>query len=133
MRKVISEEKILKVVKGALVVVKGTQKGHLHYLDGSTIIGRVAICNNLEDIEVDESRLWHMGLGYVREKALQSMVRQGLLKGTKTRKVSFYEHCIFGKQIRVKLGTTLQFIPIRGSLIMFTHMSNFLLQLYLGG
>jgi hypothetical protein len=36
---------------------------------------------------------------------LQGLVKQGLLKGAKTRKHGFCEHCVLGKQTRVKFGT----------------------------
>jgi hypothetical protein len=38
-----------------------------------------------------------MRLGHAGEKALQGLVKQGLLKGIKTGKHGFYEHCFFGK------------------------------------
>ncbi|CAL9009245.1 unnamed protein product, partial [Prunus brigantina] len=37
-------------------------------------------------------------------KASQGLVKQGLLKGAKACKLEFCEHCVLGKQIRVKFG-----------------------------
>ena len=86
-----------KSCQGCIGCHGGTRRGNLYYLDMSTIIGRVAISDNSKDIETEKSKLWHMRLGHVEKKALQSMVRQGLLKGTKTGKISLCEHCILGK------------------------------------
>ena len=51
------------------------------------------------------TKLWHMRLGHAREKAMQGLVKQGLLKGVKTCKLDFYEHYVLGKQIKMKFGT----------------------------
>ncbi|CAL8989595.1 unnamed protein product, partial [Prunus brigantina] len=40
-------------------------------------------------------------------KALQGLVKQGLLKGAKACKLEFCEHCVLGKQTRVKFGTAI--------------------------
>lgn len=97
----------LKVVRGAFVAMKGTRKGNLYFLNGSTITGRVAISTSLEDDTSDPSRLWHMRLGHVGEKALQGLVKQGLLKGAKTGKLEFCEHSVLGKQTKIKFGTAI--------------------------
>ncbi|GFZ19218.1 hypothetical protein Acr_27g0009570 [Actinidia rufa] len=103
--KVTMEGGILKVVRGALVAMKGTRKGNLYFLDGSTVTGRVVVSNSSD--ESDTSRLWHMLLGHPGEKALQTLVRQGVLKGAKTGQINFCEHCVLGKQTRVKFGTAI--------------------------
>jgi hypothetical protein len=46
-----------------------------------------------------------MKLGHASEKALQGLAKQGLLDGATTCKFGFCEHCILGKQTRVKFGT----------------------------
>ena len=45
-----------------------------------------------------------MPLGHAGKKTLQTLVKQGLLKGTNTCKFKFCEHYILGKQTRVKFG-----------------------------
>ena len=105
--KVVLEGEVLKVVCGALVVLKGTYKENLYYLDRRTITGRVFISNSSDNNELDISKLWHMRLGHVGEKVLQSLVKQGILKDAKTRNVGFYEHCVLGKHTKVKFGTTI--------------------------
>ena len=39
-----------------------------------------------------------MRLGHAGEKTLQTLVNQGVFKGTTTGKIDFCEHCIFGKK-----------------------------------
>ncbi|CAL8989939.1 unnamed protein product, partial [Prunus brigantina] len=57
-------------VHGALVVMKGTRRNNLYFLQGR-------------------------------------LVKQGLLKGAKACKLEFCEHCVLGKQTRVKFGTAI--------------------------
>lgn len=59
---------VLKVVKGALVVMKAHQVGILYVLQGSTVIGTAAVSSSMSDSEV--TRLWHMRLGHMSEKGL---------------------------------------------------------------
>ena len=88
---------VLRAIRGALVVLRGTRIGNLYFLDGSTVTSTTVVSKSLEDDKADNSRLWHMRLGHAGEKALQGLVKQGLLKGIKTGKHGFYEHCFFGK------------------------------------
>ncbi|KAI9165880.1 hypothetical protein LWI28_022237 [Acer negundo] len=65
------EDGVLKVVRGAFLAMKGTQQRNLYFLDGYTVIGRAAVSSSSDDEASDTSRLWHMRLGLVGEKALQ--------------------------------------------------------------
>ncbi|KAG8495920.1 hypothetical protein CXB51_007502 [Gossypium anomalum] len=58
-------------------------------------------------VDLEATRSWHMRLGHAGEKALQTLAKQGLLKGTNSCKLEFYEHCVLGKQTRVKFGPTI--------------------------
>ena len=49
--------------------------------------------------------LWHRRLGYVSERGLQELGKQGLLEKSKLDRLEFCEHCVFGKSTRVKFGT----------------------------
>ncbi|GMP98311.1 hypothetical protein CsSME_00046255 [Camellia sinensis var. sinensis] len=99
--RVTMEGGVLKVVRGTFVAMKGTRQGNLYFLDSSTVTGRVAVSTSSEDDVSDTSKLWHMRLGHVGEKALQGLVKQGLLKGAKIGKLEFCEHCVLGKQTRI--------------------------------
>ena len=48
-----------------------------------------------------------MRLGHAEEKALQSLTKQGLLKGAKTCKLLFCEFRVLEKQTRIKFGTAI--------------------------
>ncbi|CAL8990667.1 unnamed protein product, partial [Prunus brigantina] len=74
---------------------------------GSTVTGGAAVTEAADADSTDTTRLWHMRLGHAGEKALQGLVKQGLLKGAKACKLEFCEHCVLGKQTRVKFGTAI--------------------------
>ena len=97
-------DSVLKIISGALILMKGTRRNNLYYYNGSTIIGS-AVAISEKNVDSDLVRLWHMRLGHAGEKALSELVNRGLLKGVKSCKMDFCEHCIIGKQTRVKFGT----------------------------
>ncbi|KAJ9541754.1 hypothetical protein OSB04_028260 [Centaurea solstitialis] len=92
---------VIRVTKGALVVMKGVMKGTLYFLEGSTIVGSAAPAHSLLENESDLTRLWHMRLGHVSEKGMVILSKKGLLGGQER---AFCEHCIFGKQRRVSFS-----------------------------
>ena len=53
------------------------------------------------------SRLWHYRLRHTGEKSLQALCKQGLLKGAKSGKIEFCEHCVLDKETNVKFGTAI--------------------------
>ena len=71
----------------------------LYVLEGSTIIGDAAFTSS----ELDKTTLWHLILGYMSENGLTELSKRGLIDG-QIRKLEFYEHCVFGKQIRVSFS-----------------------------
>jgi len=58
---------VLKVSKGALVVMKAEKVGNLYRLKGSTQVSEAAI---VSDKAEEGSRLWHQRLGHMSEKGL---------------------------------------------------------------
>lgn len=82
------ENRVLKVVRGAFVAMKGTQN--------KSIFSKTEV--PLQVKTSDSNCLWHMHLGHAGENASQGLVKQGLLKGAKTGKFDFCEHCVLGKQ-----------------------------------
>ena len=105
---IIMQNGILKVVSGALVVMKGIRRNNLYLYQGSTAVGTAAAVSEANKV-AEMSRLWHMRLGHAREKSLQTLAMQGLLKGAKTLKLDFCEQCVLGKQKRVKFGTAIHY------------------------
>jgi len=98
------ENEILKIKKGSLVVMKGIKDRNLYYLKGSIVTGSLT-ASVVSD--VDATQLWHMRLGHAGEKSMQVLIKQGLLKGAKTRKLEFCEHCVLGKKTKMKFGTVI--------------------------
>ncbi|KAH9666232.1 hypothetical protein KPL70_020569 [Citrus sinensis] len=92
------------VVASALTVMKGTRRNNLYYFQGSIVIGSASTVSG-KDAYSEATKLWHMRLGHVGEKALQTLVKQGLLKGANSCKLKFCEHCVLGKQTREKFGS----------------------------
>ncbi|GAB2281579.1 hypothetical protein Dimus_039479 [Dionaea muscipula] len=89
----------MKMALGTLTVMKGKKCGSLYVLQGSTILGSVAISTSLS--ESDLTKLWHMRLGHISTKNMTMLRKRGLLSG----QLKFCEHCVFGKQKRVSFDS----------------------------
>ena len=94
----------LKVSKGALVVMKVQKRTVNLYVLQGTIVTCDAIVASKSMIDGDVTRMWHMCLGHMSENGMTELSRRGLLDGQSTRKLKFFEHCVFGKQRRVKFS-----------------------------
>lgn len=99
-----AEGGVLKVFSGALTVIRGNLERGLYFLDGSSVTG-VAGVSSSDDLDSDTTKLWHMRLGHMSERGLSVLSKRGLLSGQCTGKLNFCEHCVFGKQTRVKFST----------------------------
>ncbi|KAG8490339.1 hypothetical protein CXB51_015583 [Gossypium anomalum] len=97
-----AESGVLKISKGSLVVMKGQRKtAKLYVLQGSTVTGDAAVASSsLSDDDI--TKLWHMRLGYMSENGMVQLSKRGLLDGQGICKLNFCEHCVFGKQKRVR-------------------------------
>ncbi|KAG6384621.1 hypothetical protein SASPL_155554 [Salvia splendens] len=100
-------DEILKATLGALVMLKGLRKNNLYYYQGSTVARIVATATSSNKKDAEATKLWHLRLGHAGERSLQILVNQGLLKGTKSCKLEFCEHCVMRKQRRVIFGTAI--------------------------
>ena len=85
---IIMQNGILKVVSGALVVMKGIKRNSMYLYQGSTVVGTTTTVSEADKV-AEMSRLWHMTLGHAGEKSLQTLAMQGLLKDAKTCKLDF--------------------------------------------
>ncbi|KAH9754532.1 Integrase catalytic domain-containing protein [Citrus sinensis] len=99
--KVTVRDGTMKFTHGAMVILQGVWRHNLYYLKGCTTDEA-----NVVEVHSDTTKLWHVRLGQAGEKSLQTLMRHELLKGTKTCKLNFCEHCVVGKKTRVKFGTT---------------------------
>ncbi|KAG8482828.1 hypothetical protein CXB51_024043 [Gossypium anomalum] len=69
--------------------------------DGSTVTGDAAVASSsLSDDDIN--KLWHMRLGHMSENGMTELSKRGLLDGQGICKLNFCEHCVFGKQKRVR-------------------------------
>ncbi|KAG8474425.1 hypothetical protein CXB51_033824 [Gossypium anomalum] len=98
----IAESGVLKISKGSLVVMKGQRKtARLYILQGSTLTGDTAVVSSsLSDDDI--TKLWHMRLGHMSENGMVELSKRGLLDRQEICKLNFCEHCVFGKQKRVR-------------------------------
>ena len=112
--KYIGEGGVVKVSKGALIMMKVQKRSaNLYVLQGSMVSGYATVTTSslLDD---DVTRLLHMHLGNMSENGMTELSRIGLLDGQSTSKLKFYEHCVLGKQKRVKFTKGVH--SIRGTL-----------------
>ncbi|KAG8498902.1 hypothetical protein CXB51_005261 [Gossypium anomalum] len=73
----------------------------LYVLQGSTVTGDAAVASSsLSDDDI--TKLWHMRLGHMSENGMVELSKRGLLDGQGICKLNFCEHCVFGKQKRVR-------------------------------
>jgi hypothetical protein len=112
--KTIFEKETCRMVRGAMVLLKGVWFGTLYNLQGITISDG---CNSsiFLDIGVEEERtpivsrervmLWHQILGNIKEKGLQLLNGKGMVEGMSNYSLDFdfYEHCVYGKHNQVRL------------------------------
>ncbi|KAG8474632.1 hypothetical protein CXB51_031261 [Gossypium anomalum] len=97
-----AESRVLKISKGSLVVMKGQRKiAKLYVLQGSTVTGDAAVASSSSSDD-DITKLWHMRLGHISENGMTELSKRGLLDGQGICKLNFCEHCVFGKQKRVR-------------------------------
>ena len=119
---------VLKISKGALVVMKGHQKtAMLYVLQGATVTGDVVVASrSLSDDDI--TKPWHMRLGHMSENGMAELSRRGLLDGQKTSKLQFCEHCVFRKQKQVRFSSGIH--KLKG-LLDYLHSDLWELQKYL--
>ncbi|GJW20938.1 retrovirus-related pol polyprotein from transposon TNT 1-94 [Tanacetum coccineum] len=99
-----SENGVLRVSKGALVVMKATKgTSSLYTLQGETITSSASV-SCTEKSNSDLTKLWHMRLGHMSEKGMVILSKRGLLDNHKVANLEFCEHCVMGKQKRVSFS-----------------------------
>ena len=101
-----SKGEIMKITKGALMVMKGQKVSTLYRLIGNTVVVRVAVTTLIES-STDDTKLWHMRLGHIGECGVLELHKRNLLKEMKTCKLDICKYCVYEKQYRVsfKIGS----------------------------
>jgi GAG-pre-integrase domain len=83
--------------------MKAKKVDTLYFLEGTSIIGTATFVNSTSNS--DNTKLWHMTLGYMSEHGMTLLSKEGLLCDQSTGKLDFYEDCIFSKQKRLSFST----------------------------
>jgi len=92
---------ILKMVKGALVVIKAKKiASNLYMLMGDSLCEADASVATANQEETTMS--WHLKLSHMSERGLKVLAEQNLLPGLKSVNLPFCEHCVTSKQHRLK-------------------------------
>ncbi|KAK3014448.1 hypothetical protein RJ639_010006 [Escallonia herrerae] len=73
---------VMRIMKGALVVMKRLKQNSLYLLQGSTVTGAAAT-TSFSDIDFDTIKLWHMHLGHMTERGMDVLSKQGYANGVK--------------------------------------------------
>ena len=87
----------LRVMNGSKTILKGNRKNGVYVLDGEIIAGESGFSGS---IKTDNTRLWHLRLGYISEKGLKELKKQGVLGKEKIGNLGFCKDCVFGKSSR---------------------------------
>ncbi|KAE8730652.1 putative galacturonosyltransferase 6 [Hibiscus syriacus] len=102
--KIETQKGIMKVFRGALVVLKCEKiAANLYMLKGETLLeaeASVASCSS------DSAMLWHKKLGHMSEQGMKVLVEQKLLPSLTKVSLPLCEHCITSKQHRLKFNTS---------------------------
>ncbi|KAH9707327.1 Integrase catalytic domain-containing protein [Citrus sinensis] len=99
------ENGIMKIVKGALVLMKEEKIGaNLFMLKGETLQEADAcVTSNGEE----STMMWHLKLGHMSEQGLKILSERKLLPGLKSISLLFCEHCVTSKQHRLKFSRSI--------------------------
>ncbi|KAL5772607.1 hypothetical protein ACOSQ2_012531 [Xanthoceras sorbifolium] len=104
--KVEIEKGIMKIIRGALVLMKGEKTAaNLYMLKGETLQeaqASVASSNSTER----SAMVWHQKLGHMSEQGMKILADQKLLPGFTKVSLPFCEHCVTSKQHRLKFNTS---------------------------
>ena len=93
-----SGNKILKIMKGSLIVMKGPKRNGLYYLEGRT---EIPFDSSLLAVSKDKTELWHNRMGHIGFKGLKSLSNQKLLGKDDIETMEFCETCVLGKSHKV--------------------------------
>nr|GEU84370.1 retrovirus-related Pol polyprotein from transposon TNT 1-94 [Tanacetum cinerariifolium] len=103
------ESAVMKIFKGALVLMKAIQSGGLYVLQGTIVYDTAGVATSKASL--DDSKLLHYRLGHMGEKGMKNLAKKGLIKVSCN--LEFCEHCVFGKQKRdfwVEAATTAAYL-----------------------
>ena len=97
------EGEILKVIKGALVVMRVKKiAANIYMLVGDTLQEAEASVASASQKEM--TMTWNYKLGHMSERGLKILVKRNLIPGLKSVNLPFCEHYVTSKQHRLMFG-----------------------------
>lgn len=93
-----SGNKILKIMRGSLIVMKGPKRNGLYYLEGRT---EIPFDSSLLTVSKDKTEIWHERMGHIGFKGLKSLSNQKLLGKDDIEAMDFCETYVLGKSHKV--------------------------------
>ena len=92
----------MKIIKGSMVIMKGTKNNGLYVLQQIAVSGEVSVSTSQN---LNKTLIWHMRLGHMSKNGLKVLESQGVLRGDKLCPVEFCEVCVLGKSSRTSFKT----------------------------
>jgi hypothetical protein len=89
-------DKVWKVTKGSLMITKGEKVGTLYLCTGNTYSSIYLASTGVD------TTLWHHRLGNMSDKGMHIVQKRNLFPDLKQFDLGFCEHCVYGKQKRVR-------------------------------
>nr|GEZ29034.1 retrovirus-related Pol polyprotein from transposon TNT 1-94 [Tanacetum cinerariifolium] len=89
---------VMKIFKGALVLMKAIQSSGLYVLQSIVVYSTAGVATSKASL--DDFKLWHYRLGHMGEKGMKNLAKKGLIKVSFN--LEFCEHSVFGKQKKHK-------------------------------
>jgi len=104
--KAVVEKGVMKVIRGALVIMKGEKvDNNLYMLMGETLQeGEASVASSSSSEQL--SMMWHQRLGHMSEQGIKVLAEQNLLSGLSKVSLPLCEHCVTSKQHRLKFSTS---------------------------
>lgn len=90
----------MRISPGSMTIMKGNKINGIYFLDGNIVTSTVSA------IDIDKTKIWHLRLGDVSEKALQELGKHGLFGKDQVGKLDFCENCVLRKSTRLKFNTS---------------------------
>ena len=95
------QDGIMKIVKGALVVMKAEKIAANLYMLKEETQQKGEVFITLASSAEESTMMWHPKLGHMLEQGLKILAEQKLLLGLKKISLPFCEHCVIRKQHRL--------------------------------
>ncbi|XP_020266669.1 uncharacterized protein LOC109842176 [Asparagus officinalis] len=100
------ENRIMKIVRGTFVVIKGEKiPANLYMLKGETL-QEADLCVVSTSRGEEQTMIWHRKLGHMSERGLKILSDQKLLPRLNSVALPFCKHCVTSKQHRMKFNTS---------------------------